>query len=74
MTEANHNECVSKRINITLPDSVLEDLEWWADAQGRPTANLAAYLIEVSIKEAKARNEVPPKKTPNRDRTKLEGR
>ncbi len=44
---------MSKRINITLPDSVLDDLELWAEFQGRPTANLAAFLIEMSIKEAK---------------------
>lgn len=69
MFKANHDECVSKRINVTLPDSVLNDLEWWAEEQGRPTANLAAYLIEVSIKEAKERGEFPPKKLPIRDRS-----
>jgi CopG-like RHH_1 or ribbon-helix-helix domain, RHH_5 len=50
---------VSKRINVTLPDSVLEDLEVWATSQGRPTANLAAFLIEMSIKLAKNSGEFP---------------
>jgi hypothetical protein len=50
---------VSKRINVTLPDTVLEDLEVWAAFQGRPTANLAAFLIEMSIKLAKNSGEFP---------------
>jgi hypothetical protein len=70
MSKVDRDECVSKRINVTLPDSVLGDLEWWAEEQGRPTANLAAYLIEVSIKEAKERGEFPPKEPPNRGRAK----
>ena len=36
------DESVSKRINVTLPDSVVEELEQWADNQGRSLANLAA--------------------------------
>ena len=48
---------MSKRINVTLPDSVLEDLEVWAAFQGRPTANLAAFLIEMSIRLAKDNGE-----------------
>lgn len=50
-------QAVSKRIFVTLPDTVHADLEGWADYQGRPTANLAAYLIELGIREAKARSE-----------------
>ncbi|WP_373527603.1 hypothetical protein [Nostoc sp.] len=52
---------MSKRINVTLPDTVLEDLEIWAAFQGRPTANLAAFLIEMSIKLAKNNGEFPSK-------------
>ena len=51
------SEAVSKRIYVTLPDTVHEDLEGWAEYQGRPTANLAAYLIELGIREAKGRGE-----------------
>ncbi|MEH1935125.1 MAG: hypothetical protein V7L14_15805 [Nostoc sp.] len=50
-----------KRFTITLPDSVFEDLEVLADAQGRPTANLAAFLIEIGIRQAKEGNEFPEK-------------
>ena len=41
---------VSKRIMITLPDALSADLERWADEEGRPTANLAAFLIELAIR------------------------
>jgi CopG-like RHH_1 or ribbon-helix-helix domain, RHH_5 len=52
---------VSKRVFVTLPDSVFEDLEQWAESQGRPTANLAAFLIETSVRQAKERGEVAQK-------------
>jgi hypothetical protein len=48
---------VSKRILVTLPDTVHDELAAWADYQGRPTANLAAYLIELGIRDAKGRGE-----------------
>lgn len=48
---------VSKKVYVTLADTVQENLENWADYQGRPTANLAAYLIELGIREAKERGE-----------------
>ena len=41
------DESVSKRINVTLPDSVVEELEQWADNQGRSLANLAAFFAGV---------------------------
>lgn len=50
-------ETVSKRILVTLPDLLHEELEGWAEYQGRPTANLAAYLIELGVREAKNRGE-----------------
>ena len=42
---------MSKRTTITLPDSVYDDLEQWAANEGRPTANLAAYLVENCVKQ-----------------------
>lgn len=52
---------VSKRFTITVPDSVYEDLEHWSDQQGRPAANLAAFLVEVGILAAKERGKFNPK-------------
>ncbi len=51
---------MSKRTTITLPDSVFEELEDWADQQGRPTANLASFLVELGIRQAKESQEYVP--------------
>jgi hypothetical protein len=40
-----------KRFTVTLADSVFAELQEWADSEGRPTANLAAFLIEQSIRK-----------------------
>jgi hypothetical protein len=52
---------VSKKVFVTLPDSVHEDLERWANLQGRPTANLAAFLIETGINQAREKGDLPLK-------------
>ena len=52
-------ENMSKRVFLTLPDELFEDLERWAAKQGRPMANLAAYLVENGVQQAKERGEVP---------------
>ncbi|HEY9769454.1 MAG TPA: hypothetical protein V6C71_13325 [Coleofasciculaceae cyanobacterium] len=53
------DKSVSKRINVTLPDSVVDELEDWANVQGRSLANLAAFLLEMALKEAKEKGEIP---------------
>jgi hypothetical protein len=50
-----------KRVNLSLPEGVYAELEAWADLQGRPVANLAAFLVETAIREAKERGELPSK-------------
>ncbi|MBD2207465.1 hypothetical protein H6G33_34305 [Calothrix sp. FACHB-1219] len=57
MLNGTNNPDASKRVNLTIPDVVYEDLEAWAEYQGRPTANLAAYLVESAIREAKEKGE-----------------
>ncbi|NEN97241.1 MAG: hypothetical protein F6J94_16540 [Moorea sp. SIO1F2] len=44
---------MSKRIQVTLPDRIADDLQRWADYDGRPLSNLAAYLLERAVTEAK---------------------
>jgi hypothetical protein len=51
---------ITKRTTITLPAAVFDALEEWADHEGRPTANLAAYLIEQSVR-IKYPDKFPPK-------------
>ena len=53
-------DSVSKRVNLTLPDVVYEDLERWASLQGRPPANLGAFLVESAIRKARESGELPP--------------
>ncbi|MBD2025247.1 hypothetical protein H6F80_12695 [Leptolyngbya sp. FACHB-711] len=38
------------KFTVTLPDEVGQDLQKWAKGEGRPTANLAAFLIELGVK------------------------
>lgn len=48
-----------KRITVTLPARIAEDLERWAEWESRPPANLAAFLIELSVR-AKFSDKYPP--------------
>ena len=50
---------MTKRVYLTLPDKVFEALEKWANDQGRPVANLAAYLVERAIEEAENEGKIP---------------
>ncbi|WP_199316462.1 hypothetical protein [Tolypothrix sp. FACHB-123] len=52
-------DAVSKRVHVTLPDKVFDALERWADDQGRPVANLVAYLVEKAIEEAETQGRIP---------------
>lgn len=44
---------MSKRIQVTVPDRLADELEKWADYDGRPVSNLCAYLLERAVSEAK---------------------
>ncbi|NEP09756.1 MAG: hypothetical protein F6K14_05930 [Symploca sp. SIO2C1] len=46
---------MSKRIQVTLPDRLADDLQRWADYDGRPLSNLAAFLLEKIVFEAKSK-------------------
>ena len=54
---------VSKRVFLTLPDVVYQDLEDWASSQGRPIANLGAFIVEKAVEQAKAEGSFTPRKT-----------
>lgn len=56
------SENVSKRVFVTVPDAVYEELEDWANKQGRSVSNLTAFLVEASLREAKERGEYSSKK------------
>lgn len=50
----------TKRTTIVLPRAVYEALEEWADSEGRATANLAAFMVEQSVR-ARFPNRFPPR-------------
>ncbi len=58
----NAEKLVSKRVFVTLPDLAYDQLERWADSQGRPVANLAAFLLETALNEAEEAGKIPPRK------------
>lgn len=44
------SQVMTKRTTIVLPDAIYEDLQDWAKEEGRPTANLVAFLVESAIR------------------------
>lgn len=50
----------TKRTTIVLPAAIYDALGAWADEEGRPTANLAAFLVEQAVR-IKYPDEFPPK-------------
>jgi hypothetical protein len=42
-----------RKIQVTLPDRIGDDLQKWADYDGRPLANLCNFLLERAVIEAK---------------------
>ena len=60
----NAEKLVSKRVFVTLPDLAYDQLDRWADSQGRPIANLAAFLLETALNEAEEAGKIPPRTEP----------
>ena len=60
---------VSKRINVTLPDSAYQKLDSWAEAEARPTSNLASYLLQKILEDAEEKGKIPQKKSKEGDRS-----
>lgn len=49
---------MTKKFNIVLADETYQVLSTWAAQQGRPPANLAAFLVELAIIEALRRGDI----------------
>jgi hypothetical protein len=54
---------MSKRVGVTLPDTIYDKLEAWAKAEGRPLANLCNFLLEKAIRDAERAGELPTEGT-----------
>ncbi|MEM1278503.1 MAG: hypothetical protein AAGG53_00480 [Cyanobacteria bacterium P01_H01_bin.152] len=44
------HDAMPVRFSVTLPDQINKDLQEWADKEGRPKANLTAFLIESAVR------------------------
>lgn len=50
---------MSKRVGLTVPDTIYDKLERWAKAEGRPIANLCNFLIEKAVIDAEDKGKIP---------------
>jgi hypothetical protein len=66
----NDKIAMPRKIQVTLPDRVGDDLERWAEYEGRPLANLCNYLLEAAVKAEKEKGaewaKQATKETPNK--------
>ncbi|EDX82322.1 hypothetical protein S7335_9 [Synechococcus sp. PCC 7335] len=49
-----------KRVHLTLPDPVHDELVRWATARGQAIATVGAIALEIAIKQAREAGEIPP--------------
>jgi hypothetical protein len=49
------------KFSVNVPDEIGEDLQRWADQEGRPRANLAAFLVELAVRQ-KYPEKYPPER------------
>lgn len=54
------SKSMAKRVFASVPDTVADELEAWAEKQGRSLSNLIGYLLENAVKEAKEKGEFKP--------------
>ena len=64
---------MSKRVHVTLPDTVHSDLDAWAKTRGQAIASLGAIAIEFAVRRAKEDGEFispnePRNKSPSLDK------
>lgn len=53
------SETVSRRVFLTLPDQVADDLERWAEAEGTKAASLAGFIVGRAVRDAKLEGRIP---------------
>lgn len=56
---------VSKRVFLTLPDAVADDLELWAEAEGNKAASLAGFIVELAVRQAREQGKIPKRPSVN---------
>ncbi|EDX82389.1 hypothetical protein S7335_835 [Synechococcus sp. PCC 7335] len=48
-----------KRTTIRIPDTLVTDIERWAQARGQGFATVCALAVEMGVKQAKETGELP---------------
>ncbi len=61
MYHSGQSDCnqMSKRLHVTLSDTFFHRLERWAELEGRPVANLAAFILQKEIEAADKEGRIP---------------
>jgi CopG-like RHH_1 or ribbon-helix-helix domain, RHH_5 len=52
-------QTVSRRVFLTLPDGVAEDLDRWATSENNKAATLAGFIVEQAVRQAKEQGKIP---------------
>jgi len=52
------NQAVTKRLHISLPDGIADELERWARSEGNKPTSLAAFLVERAVRERIERGDI----------------
>ena len=55
---------MTDRFTVNLPDAIGEDLGKWAESEGRKKASLAAFLLELAVRQ-KYPEKYPPGSFPD---------
>ena len=53
-------ENMPKRTTIRIPDHIVDDLERWAKERGQGFATVCSMAVELGVKQARERGEIPP--------------
>ena len=59
------SDVVAKRVYVTLPDTVADDLQLWAGKRDQPLATVAAIAIELYLERLKESGDLKVTATTN---------
>jgi hypothetical protein len=54
---------MAKKVFASVPDKIADELQDWADQQGRSLSSLISYMLENSLRAAKEKGDYQPDPT-----------
>jgi hypothetical protein len=51
---------MAKKVFASVPDKIADELQDWADQQGRSLSSLISYMLENSLRAAKEKGDYQP--------------